>query len=110
MKPINYDEYCRSEKVIQMTERAVRLVLRTRGAKHGTVLSDDKTGMRVRATKKISGTKYYGEMLITIGRPNFNEKERMKKIKKNNNNKVPENCFVTINRGLWAREEFIEND
>jgi len=108
MEHVDYSEYSRSEKAIEMSEKAMRFVLRTRGARHATVL-DEKTGYRVRATKKISGTKYYGELLITIGRPNSGEKDKIKRLKKNNGGKVPEGCFATINKGLWAREGFLEN-
>jgi len=86
--------------IIDMMKKAVELCLTIEEAGSVTV-PDESCEFRVKASKRIyKKTEFYGEIVVTIGKPSYGEKKRIENIKKNNGGKIPNGYFVTIKKTL----------
>ena len=94
------------EEVVKMINTAVKKCFMTDGIRYVVVMSDDEN-FRVKATRRLAHTddkEFYGEILVTIGQPNYRERERIERMKKHG--KLPKSFFGVIGRNVRKKEDY----
>lgn len=92
---------------IEPAKLAIEKCISTEGIQSVTVPYRHEGGiLRVKATKRLTSDDkmFYGEILVTIGPPTWNEKQRMANMKRHG--KIPQFFFRMIGKSTRKKEEY----